>query len=38
MRSTTKSGVWVGRVPGPGGTAFFRASDPAIARVGIASQ
>ena len=38
IRRTTKSGVCVGSVPGPGGTVFFRASDPAIASVGIASQ
>src|SRR5262249_6339638 len=34
----TKSGVCVGSVPGPAGTSFFWARDPAIASVGIASQ
>src|SRR5262249_47658053 len=34
----TNSGVWVGRVPGPAGTIFFLASEPAIASVGMASQ
>src|SRR5207245_9134753 len=29
----TKSGVWVGSVPGPLGTIFLRASAPAMARV-----
>ena len=33
-----KSGVCVGSVPGPAGTIFLRASEPAIARIGIASQ
>ena len=34
----TKSGVCVGSVPALGGTIFLRASEPAIASVGIASQ
>src|SRR5262249_20208875 len=38
ISNVTKSGVCVGSVPGPAGTSFFWASDPAIARVGIASQ
>jgi len=38
INNTTKSGVCVGSVPGPGGTIFFRAREPAIASVGIASQ
>ena len=28
------SGVWVGSVPGPAGTSFLDASEPAIASVG----
>jgi hypothetical protein len=35
---TTNSGVCVGSVPGPTGTSYLRAREPAIARVGIASQ
>ena len=31
----TNSGVWVGSVPGPAGTCFLAASEPAIARTGI---
>lgn len=31
-----KSGPSVGKVPGDGATFFFAASDPAIARIGIA--
>src|SRR5262249_28163203 len=38
INMTTKSGVCVGRVPGPTGTIFFLASEPAMASVGIASQ
>ena len=36
--STTNSGVWVGSVPGPGGTCFLAASEPAMASAGTASQ
>ena len=35
---TTNNGVCVGNVPAVTGVAFFRASEPAIANVGIASQ
>ena len=38
ISKTTNSGVCVGSVPGPAGTSFFSASEPAIASVGIASQ
>ncbi len=34
----TNSGVCVGNVPAPTGVCFLRASEPAMARVGIASQ
>ena len=34
----TNSGVCVGSVPGLAGTIFLRASEPAIASVGMASQ
>ena len=36
--SATNSGVCVGSVPAPAGTIFFRASEPAMASIGIASQ
>ena len=32
---TMNSGVWVGNVPGLGGTAFLAASDPATASIGM---
>ena len=35
MTRATNSGVWVGKVPGPVGTRCFRASEPAIANVGM---
>ena len=38
INSTTNNGVYVARVPGPAGTSFFLASDPAYANVAIANQ